>query len=136
MQFGGEYLFRDVTFTVRPSDRVGLVGPNGAGKSTLLRIIAGGYEPESGSINMPTGFTIGYLPQEPTLDDAAQQRSILAEALRARIDLIEIEEELEVVQKGLEEDVDNHASPEYTALIERFGELHHQFETRGGFELK
>jgi ATP-binding cassette subfamily F protein 3 len=136
MQFGGEYLFRDVTFTVRPSDRVGLVGPNGAGKSTLLRIIAGQYEPESGSINMPTGFTIGYLPQEPTLDEEAQLRSILAEALRAREDLIEIEEGLEEVQKQLEEQAEDHASEAYGKLIERFGDLHHRFEAGGGFELK
>jgi len=136
MQFGGDYLFRDVTFTVRPSDRVGLVGPNGAGKSTLLRIIAGVYEPEHGSVNMPTGYTIGYLPQEPTLDEAAQRRSLLAEGLRARTDLLEIEEELEEIQMKMEVFSGDHASTEYTKLLDRFGTLTHRFEDAGGFELK
>jgi ATP-binding cassette, subfamily F, member 3 len=135
MQFGGDYLFKDVTFTVRPGDRMGLVGPNGAGKSTLLRIIAGVYEPESGKINMPSGFRIGYLPQEPTLDAAAQERSLLSEALRAKPELIAVEDELEEVQMMLEMATD-HDSPEYKKVLDRFGELTHKFEDGGGFELK
>jgi ATP-binding cassette subfamily F protein 3 len=136
MQFGGDYLFRDVTFTVRPGDRMGLVGPNGAGKTTLLRIIAGVYEPESGNINVPTDFRIGYLPQEPTLDREAQGRTLIQEAMRAREDLIAIEEELTLVQQQMEDPSHDHASPEYFAIVENFGELHHQFEDRGGFELE
>lgn len=136
MQFGGEFLFRDVTFTVRHADRMGLVGPNGAGKSTLLRIIAKVYEPESGSINTPTGYTIGYLPQEPTLDDAAQRRSLIAEALRARQDLVEIEEELERIQIDLERLAHDHSTEAYAKLLDRFGTLNHRFEDSGGFELK
>src|SRR5256885_10190151 len=108
MQFGGDYLFRDVTFTVRPGDRMGLVGPNGAGKTTLLRIIAGVYEPESGNVNVPTGYRIGYLPQEPTLDRDAQGRTLIAEAMRAREDLIAIQAELAEVQKDMEDPSNDH----------------------------
>jgi ATP-binding cassette subfamily F protein 3 len=136
MQFTGEYLFRDVTFTVRAGDRLGLVGPNGAGKTTLLRIIAGVYEPESGTINTPTGYKIGYLPQEPTLDGDAQRRTLLAEALRAKEDLIEVEEALADVQAKMEDPDQDHNSPEYFKLIDRFGALHHKFEDLGGFELE
>jgi ATP-binding cassette subfamily F protein 3 len=135
MQFGGEYLFRDVTITVRPADRMGLVGPNGAGKSTLLKIIAGELEPETGTINTPTGFTIGYLPQEPTLDAAAQRRTLLQEGLRARADLIEIEEEIDEIQIKLETESSNHESDGYMKMLDRFGVLHHRFEDAGGFEL-
>jgi ATP-binding cassette, subfamily F, member 3 len=135
MQFGGDFLFKDVTITVRPGDRMGLVGPNGAGKSTLLRIIAGVYEPESGKVAFPNGFRIGYLPQEPTLDSAAQERHLLTEALRAKPELIAIEEELEEVQVKMETATD-HESAEYHKVLDRFGELTHQFEDAGGFELK
>lgn len=135
MQFGGNYLFRDVTFTVRTTDRMGLVGPNGAGKSTLLRIIAGVYEPEEGQVGFPTGYRIGYLPQEPTLDQAAQKRTLLAEALRAKEELIAIEEALEEVQLKLETSTD-YESDSYMKLITRFGDLNHKFEDAGGFELK
>jgi ATP-binding cassette, subfamily F, member 3 len=136
MQFGGDYLFRDVTFTVRPGDRMGLVGPNGAGKTTLLRIIAGVYEPESGNVNVPTGYRLGYLPQEPTLDMDAQRRTLLQEALRAREDLIEIEEELAEIQLQMEDPSQDHMSAEYTKILERFGTLHHKYEDAGGFELE
>jgi len=136
MQFGGKFLFRDVTATIRPGDRMGLVGPNGAGKTTLLRIIAGVYEAESGGVNMPTGYQIGYLPQEPTLDSAAQARTLIAEAMRAREDLIETEEALAEVQQEMEDPGQDHASEEYLKVIERFGTLHHQFEDLGGFELE
>ncbi len=136
MQFGGKFLFRDVTATIRPGDRMGLVGPNGAGKTTLLRIIAGVYEAESGSVNMPTNYQVGYLPQEPTLDAAAQQRTLIAEAMRAREDLIETEEALAEVQLAMEDPEQDHMSEEYLKVIERFGTLHHQFEDLGGFELE
>ncbi len=136
MQFGGDYLFRDVTFTVRPGDRVGLVGPNGAGKTTLLRIIAGVYQPEDGNINTPTGYKVGYLPQEPTLDSEAQKRTLIAEALRAREDLIEIEEALAEIQIKLEDPNQDHMGPEFMNILERFGTLHHQYEDLGGFELE
>ncbi len=136
MQFGGDYLFRDVTFTVRPGDRVGLVGPNGAGKTTLLRIIAGVYEPESGVVNVPTGYRIGYLPQEPTLDRDAQARPLLEEAMRARTDLLEIEEAMKRAQTAMEDPSQDHSSSEYFKLVEHFGELHHRFEDLRGFELE
>ena len=136
MQFGGKFLFRDVTATIRPGDRMGLVGPNGAGKTTLLRIIAKVYEAESGSVNMPTNYQVGYLPQEPTLDAAAQQRTLIAEAMRAREDLIETEEALAAVQLEMEDPTQDHTSDEYLKVIERFGTLHHQFEDLGGFELE
>jgi ATP-binding cassette subfamily F protein 3 len=136
MQFGGDYLFRDVTFTVRPGDRMGLVGPNGAGKTTLLRIIAGVYEPESGNVNIPTGYRIGYLPQEPTLDTDAQRRTLLQESLRAREDLIEIEEELATIQVQMEDPTQDHMGAAYTKILERFGTLHHKYEDAGGFELE
>src|ERR1035437_6777426 len=116
MQFGGKFLFRDATLTVRPGDRMGLVGPNGAGKTTLLRIIAGVYEAESGSVNMPTGYQLGYLPQESTLDSAAQSRTLIAEAMRAREDLIETEEALAEVQLAMEDPSQDHSSTDYFAI--------------------
>src|SRR5947209_20203731 len=123
MQFGGDYLFRDVTFTVRPGDRMGLVGPNGAGKTTLLRIIAGVYEPESGNSNVPTGFRIGYLPQEPTLDRHAQGPTLLAEAWRPRDYLSSIQEGLWHVQLELQGPTHHPANAESFTFVEPLGQL-------------
>src|SRR3989475_10823931 len=62
--FGGQVLFRDVTWRIADRERIGLVGPNGAGKTTLCRILAGLEEPDSGQVSRPRSATVGYLPQE------------------------------------------------------------------------
>ncbi len=79
--FGARTLFENVSFTLNPGDRVGLVGPNGAGKTTLLRIMAGHAEPDEGRIAKPSGTIVGYLPQELSIDEFAG--TVWDEAYRA-----------------------------------------------------
>jgi ATPase subunit of ABC transporter with duplicated ATPase domains len=63
--YGAHVVLDDVTLTVGPRARIGLVGPNGVGKSTLLRIVAGVEEPDRGSVvRSPDTLTLGYLEQE------------------------------------------------------------------------
>ncbi|HEY9176003.1 MAG TPA: ABC-F family ATP-binding cassette domain-containing protein [Verrucomicrobiae bacterium] len=62
--FGPRLLFDEVSLTLMPGDRVGLVGPNGAGKSTLLKIILGLETPDAGEVTCVRGTRLGYLPQE------------------------------------------------------------------------
>ena len=63
--YGAQELFKNAGCTIGPGERVGLVGRNGHGKTTLLRLIAGMEEPDSGSITIPKGYSIGYVLQEP-----------------------------------------------------------------------
>jgi ATPase subunit of ABC transporter with duplicated ATPase domains len=66
LSFGAGPVLADVSFTVAPGQRVGVVGPNGTGKSTLLKVLAGQLVPESGSVvTAPPNAAIGLLPQEP-----------------------------------------------------------------------
>jgi ABC transport system ATP-binding/permease protein len=67
--FGSRELLDNVTFAVGEDERVGLIGANGAGKSTLLTILAGAEDRDGGSIAMKRGASVGYLSQEPVLDD-------------------------------------------------------------------
>ncbi len=62
--FGNQVLFEDVSFSLGPGDRLGLVGRNGSGKSTLFGMIAGEEPPDGGEITAPKGYRIGYLEQE------------------------------------------------------------------------
>lgn len=62
--YGPRTLFRDVSFHVKASDRIGLVGPNGSGKSTLFRLILGDLESDEGSVTFRNRVAVGYLPQE------------------------------------------------------------------------
>ncbi len=68
LRFGARVLMSDVSFRVAKGDKIGLVGRNGAGKTTLTKMLAGaGGEPSAGSISR-TG-SVGYLPQDPRVDD-------------------------------------------------------------------
>ncbi|MDQ3830767.1 MAG: ATP-binding cassette domain-containing protein, partial [Candidatus Tectomicrobia bacterium] len=62
--FGLQVVFAQATAYLQARTRVGLVGPNGSGKTTLLRLINGEETPDGGSIRMPGGLRVGYLPQE------------------------------------------------------------------------
>lgn len=64
MGFTQRTLFKDVTFSIFPNEKIGLTGPNGAGKTTLFSIIRGEMEPLAGEIQIQRGINIGYLPQE------------------------------------------------------------------------
>ena len=124
--FGGQPLFREVTWRIGERERVGLVGPNGAGKTTLCRILAGLDDPDTGQVSRPRGVTVGYLPQEVA---GAAAGSVLAEALGGFEAVWAIEREMEEVARALE-------TVPGEALTERYGELQHRFEALGGYHLE
>jgi ATP-binding cassette subfamily F protein 3 len=83
-------LFDNVTFSINPGDRVGLVGPNGCGKTTLLRIIAGEETADSGHVTAENGLRLGYLPQGFQLDGQATLAEVIG-AAAGDIDVLEAE---------------------------------------------
>ncbi len=74
--YGDQVLFRDVSFSINPRERIGLVGRNGHGKTTLLRLLMGEEEPDGGEILVPKNYRMGYLEQQI----AFQEKSVLDEA--------------------------------------------------------
>ncbi|MBI2429908.1 MAG: ABC-F family ATP-binding cassette domain-containing protein [Ignavibacteriales bacterium] len=131
INFGERYLFDDLSFTINPHDRIGLVGSNGAGKSTLLKIIAGINQPMEGSVNKARFVTVGYLPQDAVVES---DLSLYKEVESAFEDILQIEEELNEAYQRLGE-VD-HTTDEYTELLEIIGELQHKQEDADAFRLK
>lgn len=67
--FTEKWLFNGISFGIAKGEKVALVGANGTGKTTLLKTIAGTVKPDSGELKMAKGCNVGYLPQEPQLDD-------------------------------------------------------------------
>ena len=63
-------VLRGINISMYPGAKIGVLGLNGSGKSTLLRILAGEDDGYSGEVRVTPGFSVGYLPQEPQLDDA------------------------------------------------------------------
>jgi ATPase subunit of ABC transporter with duplicated ATPase domains len=76
---GGRPVLADVSVTVGPQSRIGIVGPNGVGKSTLLQVLAGDLEPDAGSVSRdPPTATVGYLAQEHRRQGVETVRAALA----------------------------------------------------------
>lgn len=64
LSYGSKVLFEDSSFTIGPTDRIGLVGANGTGKSTLLKILVGQITPDNGTLTYRRKSRVGYLPQD------------------------------------------------------------------------
>ncbi len=113
--FGAQQVLDQVTLTVGPQARLGLVGPNGAGKTTLLRILAGLEEPDAGTVSRaPEHLTAGYLPQERR----GRHDEPLMQALARRAGVAAAEAELEAAASALARG--ESAESRYAAGLERF----------------
>ncbi len=95
VSLGPLVVLRDVSLTIAPRTRVGVLGPNGVGKSTLLMLLAGLLPPDEGSVErVPDDATVGYLAQEPlagsseTLREMLERRTGIASA-RAAVERLE-----------------------------------------------
>ena len=119
LSFGGFTLLKDINFHISENDRIGLVGKNGAGKSTLLKLILGINTPSSGSIMVPQGLTIGYLPQQM---EHAKDKSVIDEALTAFSELFEMHDKRDSLAEELANRED-YQSKEYHNLIVQMNEL-------------
>jgi ATP-binding cassette subfamily F protein 3 len=117
LQFAGEPIFEDLSWTITPEGhRIGLVGPNGAGKTTLLKIIAGRLAPDSGTVDRGGSTEVGYLEQD--VQEMPPDRSVLAEALTAFSNVLDLEAEEERITERLN-DIDDYESDEYERLLSR-----------------
>ena len=76
-------ILKDISLSFFPGAKIGVLGLNGAGKSTLLRIMAGVDKEFEGEARPMPGINVGYLPQEPQLDDEKNVRDTVEEALGA-----------------------------------------------------
>jgi len=67
--YGDKVILDNVTLSFLPGAKIGVVGPNGAGKSSVLKIMAGQDTPSNGDAFLSPGYTVGFLEQEPHLDE-------------------------------------------------------------------
>jgi ATP-binding cassette ChvD family protein len=74
-------ILRDISLSFFPGAKIGVLGLNGSGKSTLLKIMAGVDKDIEGEARAQTGIKIGYLPQEPLLDDRQTVREVVGEGV-------------------------------------------------------
>lgn len=128
VSFGGYQLFKDINFLITQRDRIGLVGRNGAGKSTLLKLIVGEMVPSSGSISVPNDVRVGYLPQQMKITDG---RTVMAEALMAFNETIELKKEIDRLGKEIAERTD-YESDSYIKLLNLLTDKTDHYNIIGG----
>lgn len=123
----GEIL-KNVTWELKPGDRIGLVGVNGAGKSTQLKIIAGELEPTAGEVIRPASLHIAYLNQE---FDVVPSRTVREEFWTVFAEAHQTQQEQHQVQQQMET-----ADPKtLETLIHQLDRLQRQFEALDGYGL-
>lgn len=109
--------------------KIGVLGLNGAGKSSLLRIIAGVDKEYDGRISFDGSYKIGFLEQEPKLEEGKTVRQIVEEGVQEIVDVLKAYEEINLkFAEPLSDD-------EMTALIEKQGELMDQLDRHNAWEL-
>ncbi len=109
--------------------KIGVLGLNGAGKSTLLKIIAGLDKSFQGEVVFSPGYSVGYLPQEPQLDDNLTVKEVVSQGVQEVVDILK---EYEEVNMKFAEPM---SDDEMNKLIERQGELTELIDQHDAWEL-
>ena len=119
VEFSAKSLFDNINYVINKKDKIALVGKNGAGKSTMLKIIAGIQRPTSGSVSVPQGVSIGYLPQHMTINDSL---TVIEEARTAFSEIKKLHDEFDRCNNDIASRSD-YDSPDYQKLIDRITTL-------------
>ncbi|MBR4676243.1 MAG: ABC-F family ATP-binding cassette domain-containing protein [Victivallales bacterium] len=128
--FGTQQVLIDVTFTVHPGERVGLVGPNGAGKSTLFEILTGNLSPDKGEATYPGNLRLAYVRQQ--IHGIASGVPLLDYVENAMPELNLLHAKMEQLEAQLPTATEN----EKQRMLDRLGEMQTEYEHKGGYELK
>ena len=122
-------ILKDIYLSFFYGAKIGIVGMNGAGKSTLMKIIAGLEKSYQGEVVWAPGYSVGYLEQEPQLDDTKTVKEVVQEGVQEVMDALK---EYEEVNMKFAEPMDD---DQMNALIERQGELTELIEHLGGWDI-
>jgi ATP-binding cassette ChvD family protein len=123
-------IIRDISLSFFPGAKIGVLGLNGAGKSTVLRIMAGVDTEFDGEARPQPGIRIGYLPQEPQLDESRSVREIVEEGV---CDTREVLQRFDEISMKFAEPMDDDAM---NALLAEQAELQEAIEAANGWDLE
>ena len=122
-------VLKDIYLSFFYGAKIGVLGLNGAGKSSLLKIIAGQDKDFNGEVVFSKGYTVGYLEQEPNLDESKTVQEVVQEAVQSTVDLLK---EFEEINAKFAEPMDD---DEMNKLIERQGVVQEKLDHASAWDL-
>ncbi|MEO0557814.1 MAG: ABC-F family ATP-binding cassette domain-containing protein [Bacteroidota bacterium] len=125
--YGTKPLLTDVSFTIEPDEKVGVIGANGAGKTTLLRLAAKSESPDRGVVRWGSGARVGLLPQRPHFEP---NQTVLDAVFAGDGPAIRLLRDYEAAVHALER------QPDDAEIARRMSELATRLDTSGGWDLE
>ena len=122
-------VLKDISLSYFYGAKIGVLGLNGSGKSSLLRIMAGKDTEFNGELILSPGHTVGYLEQEPVLDDAKTVKETVEEAVQTTVELMN---EFNRINETFAEPM---SDEEMSRLIERQGEVQEKLDAADAWDL-
>ncbi len=126
---GVKHVLKDISLSYYYGAKIGVLGLNGSGKSTLLKILAGLDENHIGETSMAKGYTVGYLEQEPKLDESKTVKDIVREGVQPIVDLLT---KFDEINNQFAEPM---SDEEMTKLLEKQAKLQDQLDVANAWEL-
>ncbi|MDO4321625.1 MAG: ABC-F family ATP-binding cassette domain-containing protein [Lachnospiraceae bacterium] len=127
--FGTDTIISGGSFHIEEHEKAAIVGINGAGKTTLLRIIVGEMEPDTGTVALSKGSTLGYLEQHQDVNSTA---TIYDELLSVKQDVLHMERRL----RSMEQEMKHLSGDALSQLMEQYNRISTEFEHQNGYALQ
>src|SRR5882762_10118105 len=124
-----KFILKDIYLSYFYGAKIGVLGLNGSGKSSLLRILAGVDKDFQGQISLSPGYTLGYLEQEPKLDESKTVRQIVEQGVAATMELIN---QFNAISDKLAEPMDDE---KMNKLLEKQGNLQEKIDHIGAWDI-
>lgn len=128
----GKHIIKDIYLSFYYGAKIGIIGLNGSGKSTVMKIIANLDQEFQGNVVWSAGYSVGYLPQEPHLDDTKTVREIVEEGVKPITDVLKEYEEINM--KFGDEEILNDPD-KMQSLMDRQAAVQDKIEALGGWDL-
>ena len=131
VRYGTQEVLENIGLRINAGERIGIVGPNGAGKSTLFHLLMGDRLPDKGNVVIEGKPKIGYVRQH--LEPAHDEETLLEYALRGIPRLHDLEHAIHETEARMGRSTDD---AERNRLLRQVGELQHEFEDLGGYQVE
>lgn len=128
----GKQILKNIYLSFYYGAKIGILGLNGSGKSTVMRIIAGLDDKYQGDVVFSDGYSVGYLPQEPELDESKTVKEIVQEGVQETVDVLA---EYEEINNGFMDEEIMNDPDKMNALIEKQAKVQDRIDQLNAWDL-